>query len=117
MARKKWREIAAAIDNDPVRRAHVDEAVRAMDVVRELAQMREERGATQDEVAAGLGTSQPNVSRIEHEEDIFLSTLRDYIGALGGRLEVRAIFPDGQAVDLTPTHPAAVSEPAPTGSD
>lgn len=117
MARKKWREVAAAIDNDPVRRARVDEAVRAMDVVRELAQMREERGATQEEIAAGLGTSQPNVSRIEHEEDIFLSTLRDYIGALGGRLEVRAVFPDGQAVDLTPIHPAPVSEPAPAGSD
>jgi len=117
MARKKWREIAAEIDSDPVRRARVDEAVRAMDVVRELAQMREERGATQEEVAAGLGTSQPNVSRIEHEEDIFLSTLRDYIGALGGRLEVRAIFPDGQAIDLTPTHLVPASEPAPAGSD
>ena len=117
MARKKWRELAAEIDNDPVRRAHVEEAVRAMDVVRELAQMREERGATQGDVAAGLGTSQPNVSRIEHEEDIFLSTLRDYIGALGGRLEVRAVFPDGQTIDLTSSHTAPAPEPVPAVSD
>ena len=117
MARKKWREIAGPMLDDPVVQAEMVSSLRAMDVVRELAQMREERGATQGDVAAGLGTSQPNVSRIEHEEDIFLSTLRDYIGALGGRLEVRAVFPDGQTIDLTPSHAAPASEPVPASAE
>jgi len=45
------------------------------------------------------GDSQPNISRIEHQDDAYLSTLRSYVEALGGRLEVRAVFED-QTVEL-----------------
>ena len=38
--------------------------------------------------------SQPNVSRIEQEEDVYLSTLARYVAALGGHLEVLAVFED-----------------------
>jgi hypothetical protein len=48
-------------------------------------------------VAGGLGISQANVTRIEHEEDLYLSTLRSYVEALGGRLEVNAAFAAGVA--------------------
>ena len=34
------------------------------------------------------------MSRIEHEEDVYLSTLRNYVEALGRRLEIAAVFPD-----------------------
>jgi hypothetical protein len=47
-------------------------------------------------------TSQTNVSRVEHERDIYLSTLRGYIEALGGHLELVAVFPD-QELRLGPT--------------
>jgi hypothetical protein len=50
-------------------------------------------------LAEALDVSQPNVSRIEHQDDVFLSTLRSYVEALGGRLEVRAVF-DDLTVDL-----------------
>lgn len=39
-------------------------------------------------------TSSPTVSRIEREEDVYLSTLRRYVAALGGELEINAVFPD-----------------------
>lgn len=65
-----------------------------------LHELRERRGATQAEVAEGLGTSRPNVARIEAEEDVRVTTLERYVRALGGRLEVRAVF-DDEAVDLT----------------
>jgi hypothetical protein len=48
-----------------------------------------------------LGLTQANISRIEHEEDLYLSTLRSYVAALGGELEVNAAFPDGK-VALVP---------------
>ena len=51
---------------------------------------------TQTGVAETLGVTQANISRIEHEEDLYLSTLRGYIGALGGELEINAVFPDGK---------------------
>lgn len=58
------------------------------------------RGTTQVALAAALGMSQGNVSRIEHQDDVFLSTLREHVAALGGTLEVAAVFPDGGRVDL-----------------
>jgi hypothetical protein len=48
-----------------------------------------------------LGVTQVNISRIEHEEDLYLSTLRSHVAALGGELEVNAVFPDGK-VALVP---------------
>lgn len=62
--------------------------------VLKLADLRSDLGLTQKNVAEKLNVSQSNVSRIEHEEDIYLSTLTDYIEALGGHLEVAAVFPD-----------------------
>jgi transcriptional regulator with XRE-family HTH domain len=71
-----------------------------------LGKMRGERGATQRQLAERLAVSQANISRIEHEEDIFLSTLREYVEALGGELRIQAAFPD-QIVDLLPEQTAA----------
>ena len=49
---------------------------------------------------AGIQVSQANISRIERQDDLKLSTLERYIEALGGRLEVRAIFGDEHVVLL-----------------
>jgi hypothetical protein len=46
--------------------------------------------------AGVLETTQPEVSKIERRADMYLSTLRGYIEALGGELEIRAKFPDGE---------------------
>ena len=91
---KKWRDLAAPLHADPVRHARIEEGKRALDVAIALGRLRERRGATQMAVAGALGTSQANVSRIEHEGNLQLSTLREYIEALGGRLEIAAVFPD-----------------------
>jgi hypothetical protein len=57
------------------------------------------RQQTQVAVAEQMHVPQSAVSRLENQSDCLLSTLRKYVGALGGTLEVRAVFPDG-AVDL-----------------
>ena len=42
--------------------------------------------------------AQGAVSRMEKQSDFLLSTLRDYVGALGGQLELRVVFPDADFV-------------------
>ena len=49
----------------------------------DLAEIRRAAGRTQVELATGLGTSQGQISRIEHQSDLLLSTLIAYLTALG----------------------------------
>jgi len=100
--RRPLKELKAPIDADPLRRARIDEAKRAMRDALALAELRASREVTQVGLADALGVSQPNVSRIEHQDDVYLSTLRSYVEALGGRLEVQAVFED-QTVQLDVT--------------
>ena len=89
-----FREFAADVVATPEGRARVDDYKRVINDALALAALRAERGVSQRQVAGALGVSQANVSRIEHEEDLYLSTLRRYVAALGGELEVSAVFPD-----------------------
>jgi transcriptional regulator with XRE-family HTH domain len=50
---------------------------------------------TQTKMAEILGVAQSKISKVEHRTDLFISTLAEYVRALGGELEVRAVFPDG----------------------
>ena len=92
--RKAFDTLRGPIDADPVRRSRVDDYKHAMREAVALAELRESRAVTQQQLAGALEVSQPNVSRIEHQDDLFLSTLRSYVEALGGRLELRAVFAD-----------------------
>jgi predicted transcriptional regulator len=73
-------------------------AKRAAELVAEeatLRQLREARERSQVEVAAKLRVNQAAVSKLERRTDMYLSTLRGYIEAMGGALEIIARFPDG----------------------
>ena len=59
-----------------------------------LAAVRELVGRSQTEVAEAMGSSQSEVSRSERREDHLVSTLREYVRALGGELELTARFGD-----------------------
>lgn len=98
--RKSFKTLRDRVVADPERRERVEKFGRAYDAVLALGNLRDARGVTQTQVAGSLGVSQPNVSKIEGKEDIHLSTLHGYVEALGGRLEVNAVFPD-QTVSLT----------------
>jgi transcriptional regulator with XRE-family HTH domain len=65
-----------------------------MEAELQLAEARRRRGVSQAAIADALEVSQPNVSRIEQQDDVYLSTLARYIAALGGHLEVLAVFPE-----------------------
>jgi transcriptional regulator with XRE-family HTH domain len=81
----------------PPKRERVDAIKRGVELDVALHELRESRGITQEQVAARLETSRPNVSRIEREVDVRMSTLQRYVEALGGELELVARFPDGES--------------------
>lgn len=65
-----------------------------------LRDLRRSKQLTQSEVAHRLGGRQVYISRLESRADMKLSTLRDYVGAIGGDLHLIVSFPEGSAVRL-----------------
>jgi DNA-binding transcriptional regulator YiaG len=65
-----------------------------------LDQLRAARELTQEHLAELLHIKQASVSKMERRTDMYIGTLSKFIEAMGGRLEIRANFPDG-AVCIT----------------
>lgn len=61
-----------------------------------LQELRQALQMSQERMANILDTKQANVSRIERRTDMYISTLRSYIEAMGGELDIVARFPDGE---------------------
>ena len=60
-----------------------------------LQELRKARGLSQKTLADILNVKQPSVAKLEHRTDMYISTLRNHIEAMGGELEITARFPDG----------------------
>lgn len=90
---KKFSELRNKMS--PERRARIDARVKAALEEMPLHELRRARDLTQVTLAKVMGTSQGEVSKIEQRTDIYLSTLRSYLEAMGGELEIVARFPDG----------------------
>jgi DNA-binding XRE family transcriptional regulator len=85
----------------PRRRAKIE--ARAAELIAEEMSLRDLRRAlelTQERLAETLGIGQDGVSRLEKRSDLLISTLRSYIEAMGGRLELIAEFPERPPVVL-----------------
>jgi DNA-binding XRE family transcriptional regulator len=94
MMAKKWRDIRRTLS--PEAEARIKEWVEAESAKIPLAEVRQARQMTQTRLAEVLQVNQATVSKMEKRTDMYLSTLRSYIEAMGGNLEIRAIFPDGE---------------------
>jgi transcriptional regulator with XRE-family HTH domain len=92
MPARKFRELLDAMP--PERRRRVDQRVRETIAAMPLDELRRARQMTQAKLAESLGVNQGEVSKIEHRTDLYLSTLSEYVEALGGKLEIRAVFSD-----------------------
>ena len=97
--RHRFSDLAAPVYADPVRRQRIEQMADAMREAVRLYELRASRGVTQQELAKSLGVSQANVSRVEHVNDVYLTTLRNYVEALGGQLKLSAVF-DDETVEL-----------------
>ena len=93
MATKKWRDLYDRIPPD--RRARIEAQVAKDMAELPLNELRRARELSQMQLAKVMDTAQSEVSKIEQRADLYISTLRSYIEAMGGQLEIIARFPDG----------------------
>jgi hypothetical protein len=98
--RATWRDIKnRTMTREQQDRAHTL-AMRDLQEM-ELRELREALHVTQVSLAKKLKTTQAAVSRLEKRPQMFVTTLRDYIEALGGQVEVRATLPNHPTDSLT----------------
>ena len=83
-------------DFTPERRRRVDEMKRDLLAEMPLHELRRARELTQRELARMLKVNQPAVSKLEQRADVYVSSLRSYIEAVGGKLRIVAEFPEGE---------------------
>ncbi len=90
---KKFSELRARMS--PESQARADAQTQAMLAEMPLNELRQARGLSQKMLAEVLHVQQPSIAKLEKRTDMYLSTLRSHIEAMGGQLEVVARFPDG----------------------
>jgi transcriptional regulator with XRE-family HTH domain len=61
-----------------------------------LDELREARDMTQQHLAKILGINQAAVSKMERRTDMYISTLQDFVRAMGGQLVISVVFPEGE---------------------
>ena len=76
-------------------RDQADEKARAMMREMPLSELRRARKLSQEQIAKLLNVKQAAVSKLERRTDIYISTLRGFVKAMGGDLEITVRFPEG----------------------
>lgn len=85
----------------PKRRAKIEHlTAELVEEVTTLRELRKKQKLTQADIAQLLGIKQENVSRLERRNNIHLSTLKDYIHALGGKLHLIVEFPNQEPIEI-----------------
>ena len=95
---KKWSEIRATRSKPGVLEAADKRRAKCALL---LGEVRRARQLTQEALAQSLGISQSEVSKVERRTDIYVSTLRKYIEAMDGELQLIARFPNGSVEIFT----------------
>jgi|SRR5690554_653599 len=97
MSSKTWKELKCEhFNEEEVQQIRLEAAMELAEL--RLGELRQKLGVTQAELAERMKVAQPYLSKIENSEDFYLSTLHRYIQALGGRVELHAIFDDQETV-------------------
>lgn len=89
-----WKDIRRTLspEKEEETRQYVKSVVEAVS----LNQLRQARSLTQANLASILGVNQGSVSKMEKRTDMYVSTLRSFIQAMGGQLQIKAVFPEGE---------------------
>ncbi|HEY0288798.1 MAG TPA: XRE family transcriptional regulator [Pseudomonas sp.] len=91
---KKFTDLVA--QRSPESRERVDALYQQLRAEMPLHELRQAKALSQDTLAKTLHINQAAVSKMERRTDMYISTLRSYIRAMGGELEIIATFPEGQ---------------------
>ena len=79
----------------PAARKKAEEKTKILLDAMPLQELRHARHLSQEQLAQTLSVKQAAVSKLEKRTDMYISTLRNFIKAMGGDLEIIATFPDG----------------------
>jgi DNA-binding XRE family transcriptional regulator len=90
---RKFSELVARMP--PEDRAEVESMTKTLLAEMPLDELRRARGLSQKMLAETLHVQQPAIAKLEKRADMYLSTLRSHIEAMGGELEIVARFPEG----------------------
>lgn len=88
MNMKEWEQKVLGSPGAAGRVAEIEDELR---LAAGLTALREQAGLSQRELAKRIGVSQPRVAAIERSRNVTLDVLEDYVGAIGGRLEVSVV--------------------------
>lgn len=91
---KKFAELVA--HRSPESQARVEALVKKLRAEMPLHELRQAQALSQETLAKALHVNQAAISKMERRTDMYISTLRNYIRAMGGELEIIATFPEGQ---------------------
>jgi DNA-binding XRE family transcriptional regulator len=80
-----------------------------------LSELRKLQGMSQRDLAAALDIKQPSLCKLERQEDMQVSTLRELVQALGGELRITAHFPKGQTKLRTFSSPSRMRRTSAVG--
>jgi transcriptional regulator with XRE-family HTH domain len=94
MAKRNFRDLSKEVRKRPGAAKEIDARKSGIITAVRLNELRERMDKTQAAMAELMGTTQANVSRIERADNLYLSTLAEYVAGLGGRLELNAVFGD-----------------------
>jgi Helix-turn-helix domain len=94
---RKFADIRTDRD-DPERQARVARYREELRQAMSLGDVRRARGLTQTQLGMALEMPQSAVSRLERQTDLYVSTLRSYVEAMGGQLVIEAVFDDTRLV-------------------
>lgn len=90
---KKFRDLVAR--KPPSWHAAVEERKRQLFAEMPLHELRHARQLSQEQLAEELRATQPEISKIERQTDMYVSTLRRFVEAMGGELDIIARLPGG----------------------
>ena len=94
MARTKFSELRKELEARPGAKERIAaKRVETLEEIR-LYELRHAEVVSQAELAGRLDVTQGAISKLEHADDVRVSTLRQYLEALGARLELVAVFED-----------------------
>jgi DNA-binding XRE family transcriptional regulator len=91
---RNFRELKAKMS--PESRARAEEKAKQYAAEMPLDELREARRMTQEHLANILVVKQASISKMERRADMYISTLQTFVQAMGGSLQINAVFPDGK---------------------
>lgn len=113
MARaRSWGEVRG---QRALNEARVETYRQVMAAQERIAELLASQGVGEEQIERALAAAHPDAPSEELEEEVYLASLARFVAALGGHLEVHAVFPEARVTVMRTDEPPLTGEPPPTG--